>query len=237
VRTRATIFCLTVAFSVSAGERPGDWTDHYYACDGHTELSKPGHMNLGVRFATSKAPVATAFARAMSFWANVLDMEWHTENGRECAIQVVDGHAGLFASAQSARAQFPTARSFQGCIAFNPRMTLPANELFTTAVHEIGHLLGLPHSANPSSVMYFLYLDGPACLDSADISALAARHTLRPEAYLCPGLRVTDFQDQAQLMKGVPFPSSKLFFAAQAGDPAKLNRDSKRSVLQTCRDR
>jgi hypothetical protein len=46
-----------------------------------------------------------------------------------------------------------------------------------------------------------------------------------------------DFQDQAQLMKGVPFPSSKLFFAAQAGDPAKLNRDSKRSVLQTCRDR
>jgi hypothetical protein len=46
----------------------------------------------------------------------------------------------------------------------------------------------LPHSTNPSSVMYFLQLDGPVCLDSADISALTARHKLRAEASLCPGL-------------------------------------------------
>jgi hypothetical protein len=129
VKTRAAIFCPTVAFGVCA-ERPGDWTGHYYACDGHPELSKAGHMSLGVRFATSKARVATAFARAMSFWADVLDMEWHTENGRACAVQVVDGHAGLFETAQSARAQFPTAQSFQGWIAFNPRMTLRANGVF-----------------------------------------------------------------------------------------------------------
>jgi hypothetical protein len=95
VRTRAATLCLTVVFGVSAGERPGDWTDPYDACDGHAELSKPGHMNLGVRFATSKARVATTFARAMSFWADVLDMEWHTENGRECAIQVVDATPGF----------------------------------------------------------------------------------------------------------------------------------------------
>jgi len=188
VKTRAAILCLTVAVGICAGEHPGDWTGPYHACDEHAELSKTGHMSLGVRFATSKTGVATAFARAMSFWAQVLDMEWHTENGRECAIQVVDGHAGLFESAQSARAQFPTAQSFQGWIAFNPRMTLPADKLFTTAIHEIGHLLGLPHSTNPSSVMYFLQLDGPVCLDSADISALTARHKLRAEASLCPGL-------------------------------------------------
>jgi hypothetical protein len=187
VKTRAVTLCLTVALGVCAGERPGDWTGPYFTCDGHAELSKPDHMSLGVRFATSKPQVANAFARAMSFWAAVLDMEWHTEYSHECAIQVVDGHAGLFEPAQSARAQFPTAQSFQGWIAFNPGITLPSNELFTTAVHEIGHLLGLPHSTNPSSVMYFLQLDGPVCLDSTDVSALAARHKLRTEAPLCKG--------------------------------------------------
>ena len=78
MRARAATLCLTVVFGVSAGERPGDWNGPYDACDGHAELSKPDHMSLGVRFATSKARVATAFARAMSFWADVLDMEWHT---------------------------------------------------------------------------------------------------------------------------------------------------------------
>jgi predicted Zn-dependent protease len=177
-----------VALAGSAAEpRPGDWTGDYHPCDGHTELFKSDHMSLGVRFATSKAQVAAAFAHAMDFWADVLDMEWHIESGRQCGIQVVDGHPGLFDSAQAARAQFPTARSFQGWIAFNPRMTLPNQALFTTAVHEIGHLLGLSHSANPSSVMYFLYLDSPVCLDSADVSVLAAHHKLRTEAPLCPG--------------------------------------------------
>lgn len=190
---------MTVAFSVSAAARsPGDWTGNYYACDGHIELFKPDHMSLGVRFATSKSRIAAAVARAMDFWAAVLDMDWHAENGRGCAIQVVDGRAGLFDSAQSARAQFPTARSFQGLIAFNPRMKLSAGELFTTAVHEIGHLLGLPHSANPSSVMYFLYFDGQVCLDSADVSLLTARHKLRPEASSCSGGPLT-FMNRAGL--------------------------------------
>jgi hypothetical protein len=59
---------------------------------------------------------------------------------------------------------------------------LPADELFVTAVHELGHLLGLQHSSNASSVMYFLALDGPVFLDSADLAALATRHRLRAVA-------------------------------------------------------
>ncbi len=183
--TRAAILCLTLAFGLGAAERPGQWTGHYDPCDGYGELLKSGHMSLGVRFATWNPEVAVAFARAMNFWAGVLDMEWQSENSRKCAVQVFDGDTGLFESMQSARAQFPSAPSFQGSIAFNPGMTLPASELFATAVHEIGHLLGLRHSTSAFSIMYFLCLDGPRCLDSADLSALAARHKLRPNFTSC----------------------------------------------------
>jgi hypothetical protein len=139
-------------------------------------------MNLGVRFSTSNPKLTAEFARAMNFWASILEMNWHEEDSRACAIQVVDGELGLFGPAEVARAQFPESPAFQGWIAFNPRVPRPANELFLTAVHELGHLLGLPHSSNPSSVMYFLTLDGPMFLDSADLAALAARHRLRAAA-------------------------------------------------------
>ena len=56
---------------------------------------------------------------------------------------------------------------------------MAANELFLMSVHELGHVFGLPHSNNASSVMYFLLLDGPTFLDDADLATLATRHKLR----------------------------------------------------------
>ena len=173
------LLSITVAFAARTAERPGDWTGNHAPCDRHAELLKSGPMNLGVRFSTSDPKLAVEFARAMDFWAAILEMTWRPEDSRQCAIQIVDGEHGLFKPAEAARAQFPGTRSFQGWIAFNPRVSLSAKESFSTAVHELGHLLGLPHSANPSSVMYFLSLDGPAFLDDADFAALAVRHRLR----------------------------------------------------------
>jgi hypothetical protein len=139
-------------------------------------------MNLGVRFSQSNSALNAEFARAMSFWASILEMDWHEEDSRACAIQALDGDPDLFRPGEVARAQFPGLPAYQGWIAFNPRVSLPANELFVTAVHELGHLLGLPHSSNASSVMYFLALDGPVFLDSADLAALATQHRLRAVA-------------------------------------------------------
>jgi hypothetical protein len=170
---------LSIAFSSGAAEQPGGWTGRFEGCHKADEVMTRGPMHLGVRFSTSNRALAEQFRRAMTFWASVLDMDWHEEGSRDCAIQVVDGSADLFQRAVVARAQLPGTPTFQGGIAFNAASNWSARELFTTAVHEIGHVMGLPHSGSASSMMYFLSLDGQTCLDSADLRAAAIRHKLR----------------------------------------------------------
>jgi hypothetical protein len=174
------LLSLFLACGLRAGERPGGWTGKFAPCERHNELLKPGHMDLGVRFSTSNGQLAVEFARALSYWTTLLDMSWHEEDSRRCAIQVVDGGRSLFRQGEAARAQFPGMPTFQGWIAFNPKILMEPSELFFAAVHEVGHLLGLPHNTNASSVMYFFYVGGPVVLDDADLAALAARHRVRP---------------------------------------------------------
>jgi hypothetical protein len=140
------------------------------------------HADLGVRINTGDALLAQQFARAMDFWASVLDLEWHEVDTDDCAIQLVDGTPSLFdfCLCMSARAQSPDQPLFQGWVAFNPRLKLTTEEMFLDSVHEIGHLLGLQHNSNDSSVMYYFGLEHRVSLDEADLESLAARHALRP---------------------------------------------------------
>jgi hypothetical protein len=173
---------LLVFLSTLKGEVPANWTADYPPCNRHAELLKQGHMDIGVRLDTANRILAQQFRLAMDSWAIVLDLDWHEEDTQNCSIEVVDGDRGLFESAPRlivARSQFPDRLDFQGWIAFNPAQTLGETELFWTAVHEIGHMLGLPHSLNAKSVMYGLTLDGIECLDPIDLAALAAHHKLR----------------------------------------------------------
>jgi len=164
---------------VYAGEAPGNWTGNYAPCNQHFELLKHDRMNIGVRFSTANHQVAFEFARALDFWAAIVDMNWYKDDGRNCSIQLVHGNASLLKHAEVARAQFPEARSFQGWIAFNSSTNLSEADFFFTAVHEIGHLFGLPHNPHAFSVMYFLRLDGPVFLDELDLATLCGRHKLR----------------------------------------------------------
>jgi len=174
----AFLWLLTVS-AVMPGERCANWTGNYSACDEHSELLKTTPLTLAVRFSTSDPELAAEVARALDFWATVLDMEWHEDDSRNCAIQIVDGGPDLFISTQVARAQLPNRPGFEGWIAFNPKMRLPATEEFFVAVHELGHVFGLPHNSRASSIMYYLNIDGPYVLDEADLRALDARHRLR----------------------------------------------------------
>jgi hypothetical protein len=162
---------------------PSNWTGKYAPCNRHTDLLSPERMNLAVRISTSDTILAEQFERALDFWTGVLDLEWHEVDSEECSIQLLDGTPSLFdwCTCLSARSQFPDRAKFQGWIAFNPRVKLTKQEMFLDSVHEIGHLLGLAHNANESSVMYSSELAKSTTLDAIDLDALAARHKLRPE--------------------------------------------------------
>jgi predicted Zn-dependent protease len=140
-------------------------------------------MDLGVRIATDNPVLAGQFRRAMDSWAKILDLDWHEDDTQTCSIQLFDGEPELFQPVLvAARSQLPDRDEFQGWIAFNPAQTLSETGYYRISIHEIGHMLGLQHSASAASVMYFLDLDGPECLDPADLAALAKHHKLRIRA-------------------------------------------------------
>src|SRR5580700_8663754 len=106
---------LAVAFSVAEAETPANWTADYPPCNRHAELLKQGHMDLGVRLATTNSLLAEQFRRAMDSWARILDLEWHEDDSRNCSIQLIDGERQLFhPAAVVARAQMPDQADFQG---------------------------------------------------------------------------------------------------------------------------
>lgn len=163
---------------------PPNWSGQYSPCNRHLDLLKRSHVDLGVRISTSNPALGAQFEQAMRFWSGVVDLDWHAvDDTQDCAIQLVDGTPGLFDnSATAARSQFPDRPAFQGWVAFNPDSRLTEHEMFVISVHEIGHLLGLPHNPSGSSVMYFFDLEGSPSLDAADLNELADRHKLRDPA-------------------------------------------------------
>lgn len=163
-----------------------NWTGNFAPCDSHTELLKRDSMHLGVRFSTSNPTVAKEFKRAMDFWAQIIDMSWHEDRTSSCSLELVDGTPAILQHAVVARAQFVEWQNFEGWIAFDPRAPLTKTEMYVTAVHEIGHMLGLRHNPNPNSVMYYIDLEGPEVLDSNDLTSLAAHHKLRLEMSRAP---------------------------------------------------
>jgi hypothetical protein len=101
-----------------------------------------------------------------------------------------DGQPQLFEDSTVAKAHRVNPSAPYAWIAFNPKAPLTDNELYLTAVHEIGHLLGLSHNPDGLSVMFYTNRPAATLLDETDLRALTRLHKLRrmPETRI---IRVT----------------------------------------------
>ena len=133
-----------------------NWNGNYPPCLLHEQVRSTQPLRLAVRVGTHDELLARQFRKALDFWSGVLDLSWREVSSDDCSMQVVDGTPALFdfSSSLSAKAQLPDRPAFQGWIAFNPAVRRSERQMFLDSVHEIGHVLGLPHNSRPSSVMF-----------------------------------------------------------------------------------
>jgi hypothetical protein len=183
---RFAVFTVSLACPlVAASVEQANWSGPYRACSNKSELLKSSHMDLVVRIDTVNPAIAVAFRRALAFWSNVLDMSYHEDAASDCSLALVDGTPEVLSASQNvARSQFADMANFQAWIAFDPHAPdyMTPDEMYATAVHELGHLFGLRHNPRASSIMYFLDCDGASSLDETDLQALAIRHAVRAHA-------------------------------------------------------
>ena len=166
----------------------------YLACRTAAALQEnKGPLDLGVRIATKDLRLAGAFRQALDFWSRIVDMRWHEVDDDACSIVLLDGGTELFDDGLWARSHLPAWPDFKGRVAFDGRLVpcIPDADLYATAVHEVGHLLGLRHNPQPTSIMYARADEfHPALfIDRDDLAGVAAHHKLRrPLAEMAPTL-------------------------------------------------
>lgn len=171
---RTLIFVLHIAFSPSPSP-----------CHNSNELLKAGPMQIGVRFRSMTPETTLNAARALDYWSSVLDMKWYEDESDSCAIDLEPhqwSHKGD--SFTIGEASIGGLDGFDGVLLYSSRPKEATTALF---IHELGHIFGLKHSKDESSVMYWLSGDDRLTLSDGDKQALCRRHTLNKPLAITPG--------------------------------------------------
>jgi regulation of enolase protein 1 (concanavalin A-like superfamily) len=125
--------------------------------------------------------------RAMAEWGRYAEVDWQPAATAAAARSVTvlwgpadHGDGYPFTPAILAHAFYPAplvAESIAGDVHFNDTLSWGAGDpqrwdVFSVALHELGHSLGLVHSADPGSVMYAMYRGIVAGLSEVDIRTI-----------------------------------------------------------------
>src|SRR6185312_6036348 len=137
---------LLLAITLSSQASDVNWTAPFPPCAHNNEWRKRTHLHVGAYIATASPEIRHATMRALDYWSSVLDMDWYPAVSPDCAVGFFDGPDNLLYDGTIARSQYPDDARFEGWLIYNPDAPLTDREWYYTAIHEIGHMLGLLHS-------------------------------------------------------------------------------------------
>lgn len=158
---------------------------HREACRAYNGMLTTDHLNVRVKLDQVSEGDAWAMKEALKYLATILDMSVIVDNDiRNCNLELI------YASDDSGRLAWtimPHSDGFDGTISYNTAHRVQAGPLVAILIHEIGHLLGLCHTRDRRSVMYYL-VDSRQVVDGSrltlrDIEEVGKLHALRRETY------------------------------------------------------
>lgn len=158
---------------------------HREACRAYNGLLTTDHLNVRVKLDQVSAGDAWATKEALKYLATILDMSVIVDNDiRSCNLEPI------YANDDSGRLAWtimPHSDGFDGTINYNTAHRVQAGPLVAILIHEIGHLLGLCHTRDRRSVMYYL-VDSSQVMNGSrltrrDIEEVGKLHALRSKTY------------------------------------------------------